>query len=143
VKEVEIGIDIKSNQLDKGIHDGYLELIEQTENTSYHLPYLFVNQSPGQPKTYGFEFDLKLFSDETYIYRFYATEPLKSFTADLYDPDTLTYCGRMIESEDIATGMNEGELPREELTPGIYTVLLSAETKEEIMEQEEIFIIIE
>ncbi|MHA6250678.1 S8 family serine peptidase [Oceanobacillus sp. CAU 1775] len=142
-KPIDINLQINSKRLDEGVHEGYLEVIEKQENKAYHLPYLFINKQANQPKTYGFEFALKSFSNEAYEYQVYATEELESFTVDLYDPDTLTHLSRIISDEEMTVGNNQGEIAKHKLKPGIYTALLTATTKSNIIEQEERILIIE
>jgi len=142
-KSVELALSVNSTVIEEGIHEGYLQLIEQTANTSYQLPYLFVNQEAGQPKAEGFEWSLKHFSEDTYMYQVYVTEPLQTFTVDLYDPETLIYKGRIINLESLPLGMNEGEIASENLSAGIYTAILTATTEEGVIEREETMIEIE
>ena len=143
LKSIALELTVTSPELTEGLHQGYLELVEQAENETYHLPYLLVNQEAGQPKTFGFEFSLKRFSEDTYVYRLYATEELRTFTVDLYDPDTLNYKGQLFEMENATIGMNEGEIPRKQVTPGIYTAVITAVTEEGIIESQETMIHLE
>lgn len=137
-KEIEIELDVSSDQLKEGVHEGYLELVEKKENKTFFLPYLFVNQTTDQPKTQGFEFSLKRFSTDTYAYSIYATEALRELTVDLYDPDTLHFKGRLIGIEEVAIGMNEGEIVQAKVIPGIYAAVLTATTEEGVIESYEI-----
>lgn len=142
-KNIELALSVNSIVIEEGVHEGYLQLVERTANKTYQLPYLFVNQEADQPKAAGFEWSMKRFSEDTYMYRVYVTEPLKAFTVDLYDPDTLIYKGRLINLETLATGMNEGEIPSKSLPPGIYTAVLTAITEQGVIEKEEIIISVE
>lgn len=143
IKSIELALSVNSAVIEEGVHEDYLQLVERTANKTYQLPYLFVNQEADQPKAAGFEWSMKRFSEDTYMYRVYVTEPLKTFTVDLYDPDTLIYKGRMINLETLATGMNEGEIASKNLTPGIYTAVLTAITEQGVIEKEETIISVE
>ncbi|WP_285853837.1 S8 family serine peptidase [Oceanobacillus luteolus] len=135
--ELKVQLKVSSSRLPDGVHEGFLTLKEKKENKTYHLPYLFVNQSADQPKIAGIEFYLKPFSEDTYSYNLYATEELRSVAIDLYDPDILTYRGNLIEIEEPTIGTNEGEIPRYKLTPGNYIgrlIVISADGEVQIGE---------
>lgn len=142
-QEIAVELAINSTVMKEGVHEGYIELVEKTTNEAYELPYLFVNQEADQPKAAGFEWSMKHFSNDTYTYQVYATEDLKTFTVDLYDPDTLLYKGRLITLDKPVTGMNEGEITSENLDPGIYTAVLTAITEQGVIEKEEVTIAVE
>ena len=137
-EEIKIKLNITSTELEEGVHEGFLTLKEQTENKTYHLPYLFVNQSADQPKIAGIEFSLKPFREDVYSYSLYSTEELQLVSVDLYDPDTLTYRGNLLELEEPTVGMNEGEIPSYKLTPGNYLAIITAINKDERIETTEI-----
>lgn len=125
-KDIELELEVASETLQAGIHEGYLELVEITENQTYHLTYLFINQHADQPKIAGLEFQLKQFSEDTYKYSLYATEELKTLKIDLYDLDMLTYRGNLLNVENPIVGINEGEIPRFKLPRGNYLGLITA-----------------
>ncbi|MBY7144728.1 S8 family serine peptidase [Virgibacillus sp. NKC19-3] len=123
-KTIPVEVSINATQLREGVHQGWLTLSESDE--VYHLPYLFVNQTADNPKAMGFEFALKPFSEDTFLYRLYVTEPAKRVTVDLYDPDTLVHDQTLLEMEDVQTGMNEGELDKSEIDrAGYYLALIT------------------
>lgn len=125
-KEVEVRLEVASGKLPAGVHEGFLQVTEQRENKTYHLPYLFVNQSADQPKISGLEFSLKPFSEDMYHYSLYATEKLTTLSIELYDSDTLTPMGNLLNVKEPAVGMNEGEIPRYKLPPGNYLGIITA-----------------
>lgn len=128
-KSLSIDVSINTTQLHEGVHQGWLTLSENDED--YHLPYLFVNQTADNPKAMGFEFALKPFSEDTFLYRLYVTEPAKRVTVDLYDPDTLVHERTLVETEDIDIGMNEGELDKSEIgEPGNYLALITVQLED-------------
>ena len=116
---IPIELNITAAQLEEGVHQGWLTLHRDGEE--FHLPYLFVNKSADNPKAMGFEFSLKPFSEETYLYQLYVTDPAKKVEIDLYDPDTLMYKRKLLTIEDVKVGMNEGEMKKSDLgLPGHY-----------------------
>ncbi|OZU88445.1 peptidase S8 [Virgibacillus indicus] len=119
-----IELNITAAQLKEGIHQGWLTLHQ--DNNEYHLPYLFVNKTADNPKAMGFEFSLKPFSKETYLYQLYVTDPAERVEVDLYDPDTLMYKRTLLTMNDVKIGMNEGEIKKAELgPPGHYNALIT------------------
>src|SRR5699024_11089473 len=97
----------------------------------YHLPYLFVNESADYPKAMGFEFSLKPFSDDMYVYQFYLTDPAERVEIRLYNPDTLLYDRTFIKTDDVQVGMNEGYFKKTELgKPGKYMALITVFPKD-------------
>ncbi|MCF3942737.1 S8 family serine peptidase [Oceanobacillus alkalisoli] len=137
-EEIKVALKVTSPKLLEGIQEDFLTLKEQTENKTYHLPYLFVNQSADQPKIAGIEFSLKPFSDDIYSYTLYTTEELQLVSIDLYDPDTLTYRGNLLELKEPSVGMNEGEIPSYKLAPGNYLGIITAINNDKEIETTEI-----
>ncbi|WP_304956803.1 S8 family serine peptidase [Virgibacillus salidurans] len=128
-KTIPIEVSINTTQLNEGVHQGWLTLSENGEY--YYLPYLFVNQTADNPKAMGFEFALKPFSEDTFLYRLYVTEPTKCVTVDLYDPDTLVRERTLVEMEDVEIGMNEGELDKSDIgNPGNYLALITVQLED-------------
>lgn len=127
-KTVPVEVSINSASIDEGIHQGWLTLTQ--DNQRYRLPYLFINQSADYPKAMGFEFSLKPFSDDTYVYHLYVTAPTESVEVNLYNPDTLVYDRTFLRSEDIQVGMNEGFFDKSELgKPGTYLAVITVHLK--------------
>lgn len=125
-KVVPIEVSITSTQLDKGIHQGWLEL--QSEDENYHLPYLFINETADYPKATGFEFSLKSFSEDEFVYRLYLTEKTRSVEVELYDPHSLIYDRTLLRMEDTKIGMNEGYLNKRDLgPPGRYLAIITVQ----------------
>ncbi|ASN04065.1 S8 family serine peptidase [Virgibacillus necropolis] len=123
-KSVPIKVDVTSNWLDEGIHQGYLAL--NSEDKTYQLPYLFLNKTGDFQKAMGFEFSLKAFSDDTYVYRMYVTDEVEHLTVDLYNPDTLVHEKTLFEINEPVVGMNEGYLDKKEVdVSGTYKVLVT------------------
>ncbi|WP_449355034.1 S8 family serine peptidase [Virgibacillus natechei] len=141
-KTIPIEVSINATQLNEGVHQGWLTLSENDED--YHLPYLFVNQTADNPKAMGFEFALKPFSEDTFLYRLYVTEPAKRVTVDLYDPDTLVHERTLVEIEEPQTGMNEGELDKSEIgDPGNFLALITVQLEDGKYESHQIPLYIE
>ncbi|MEC5424465.1 S8 family serine peptidase [Virgibacillus sp. C22-A2] len=123
-KTIPIEISITAGQLSEGMHQGWLTLNQYDQ--TYHLPYLFVNKTADNPKVMGFEFTLKPFSDENYLYQIYITDPARRVEIALYDQDTLLFDRLFLEKDDLHVGMNEGQLDQSELgKPGEYTALIT------------------
>ncbi|SFB26458.1 minor extracellular serine protease Vpr [Lentibacillus halodurans] len=133
-KKLPIKLTINSSQIDEGIHQGWLTL-NQDNDEQYQLPYLFVNQSADYPKAMGFDFTLKPFSDDTYAYQLYLTDPAESIDVMLYDPDTLMYEQTLLQSSDVDVGLNEGQMDQSELPkPGQYLAVINVKLKNGQME---------
>lgn len=125
-KQLSIGARITSQQLEEGVHQGWLTL--KQSSTVHHLPYLFVNQNADNPKAMGFEFALEPLSNDTFSYHYYMTEPATKVQVNLYDPDTLVFDRQLIEDTDVAVGMNEGELNARKVgKAGFYYAVVSVE----------------
>ncbi|WP_404455860.1 S8 family serine peptidase [Virgibacillus necropolis] len=123
-KTIPIKVDVTSNWLSKGIHQGYLAL--NSEGKTYQLPYLFLNETGDYQKAMGLEFSLKAFSDDTYVYRLYVTDDVEHITVDLYNPDTLVHEKTLFEIDEPVVGMNEGFLDKKKVdVSGKYKVLVT------------------
>ncbi|ASK62080.1 peptidase S8 [Virgibacillus phasianinus] len=123
-KSVPIKLDVTSDWLQKGIHQGYLTL--NSEQKSYQLPYLFLNETGDYQKAMGLEFSLKPFSDDTYMYRLYVTDEAEHISVDLYNPDTLVHEQTLFEIDEPVVGMNEGYLDEKDVNAsGNYLVLVT------------------
>lgn len=121
---IPIELEVSAAQLEEGLHQGWVTLNQDGE--TYHLPYLFVNQVTDNPKAMGFEFSLKPFSDNTYMYRLYLPEATRRVEVDLYDPDTLIFNRTFLEMDELKQGMNERELSEEEVgAPGYYVAVVT------------------
>jgi len=141
-KTIPVELSVTTAQLKKGIHQGWLTLHQGEE--AYQLPYLFVNKTADYPKAMGFEFSLKTFSDDTYTYRLYVTEPVKHAEVILYNPDTLLYERTLLEAEDLQVGMNEGQLKKSEVgKPGYYKALITVQLEDGTFESQEAELLIE
>ncbi|MDL4839152.1 S8 family serine peptidase [Aquibacillus rhizosphaerae] len=113
-KNVSIQLSVISNMMDKGLHQGWITL--KAKDTSYQLPYLFINREADYPKAMGLEFALKTFSKEEYEYRIYLPEEAKSVTIDLYDPHSLVFQKTLVTLEDTEAGVIEGTLKKRNIT---------------------------
>ncbi|UZD14985.1 S8 family serine peptidase [Virgibacillus natechei] len=128
-KTIPIEVSMNTTQINEGIHQGWLTLNQSDQ--SFHLPYLFVNQTADNPKATGFEFALKPFSDDTFLYSLYVTEPAEQVQVDLYDPDTLMFKANLLQTDDLAVGMNEGELEESEVAdPGHYLAQVTVQLED-------------
>ncbi|MEN2767292.1 S8 family serine peptidase [Ornithinibacillus xuwenensis] len=123
-RKIPIELSVTSPQLEKGIHQGWLELT--SDNNTYHLPYLFINKTADYPKASGFEFSLKPFSDEEFVYRVYLTEAVRSVEVELYNPTTLLFDRTLFRMEDVKVGMNEGYMRKKDVgKPGRYLAVIT------------------
>src|SRR5699024_2079856 len=75
-KTVPIEIKVNPQFLDDGIHQDWLSL--ESEDQTYQLPYLFVNETADHPKVMGFNFSLKELSQDDYQYQLYLTDQAKT-----------------------------------------------------------------
>lgn len=126
-KTIPIELNITTQQLEKGLHQGWLTLNQATEK--FQLPYLLMNQTADYPKTIGFEFTLKSFTEDTYTYKVYVVdEDIKRLEVNLYNPDTLIYDRKLLELEDLDLGINKGELKKRLIgKEGNYYALITVE----------------
>ncbi|MFA1822701.1 S8 family serine peptidase [Virgibacillus oceani] len=123
-RNIPVSIKITASQLNEGVHQGWLTLKQAEE--SYYLPYLFVNQEADNPKVMGFEFALKPFSEKTFSYKLYITDPAKRVRVDLYDPDTLMFERNLLDIEGVQVGNNDGQLEKSEIgDPGQYAAIIT------------------
>ncbi|MFS0673161.1 S8 family serine peptidase [Ornithinibacillus sp. 179-J 7C1 HS] len=139
--EIPVELSITSPQVEKGIHQGWLELTSEGE--TYHLPYLFINETADYPKATGFEFTLKPFSDDEFVYRLYVTEETRNVSVELYNPTTLIYDRTLIKMDDMQIGMNEGYLKKRDLgEPGRYLAVITVQLEDGSFESYETELII-
>ncbi|SDQ13132.1 S8 family serine peptidase [Virgibacillus salinus] len=123
-RKIPVELSVNSTLLEKGLHQGWLTLKQGKE--LYHLPYLFVNETADYPKAMGFEFSLKPFSDDQFVYQLYLTDPAKSVDVKLYNPETLIFDRQFLQTEEVQVGMNEGYLKESELgKPGRYLAIIT------------------
>ncbi|MGF7127164.1 minor extracellular serine protease Vpr [Natronobacillus azotifigens] len=111
----EVALEITSDWLDEGIHQGYLEL--RSDQESYQLPYLFVNKTADYDKVMGFELELKSLTANMYLYNIYLPDPVDELIIDLYDPTTFAHVQTIVEREALDVGILEGEIPVEKIDP--------------------------
>lgn len=140
-KKLPVELAVNRNQIEAGIHQGWLTLNQSDEQ--YQLPYLFVNKTADYPKAMGFDFSLKPFSDDTYAYQLYLTDTAERIEVVLYHPQTLMYERKLLQSEDVIVGLNEGFLDQSELgKPGQYLAVINVKLENGDIEsyQTDIFI---
>ncbi|MBP2076219.1 S8 family serine peptidase [Oceanobacillus polygoni] len=111
-KTIPIELGITTARMEEGVHQGWITLSSQDEQ--YNLPYIFVNQNANQPKTAGFEFAMKTLTEETYEYRIYLTEPARRVEVDLYDPESLVFKRRLLETGNVKEGEHQGEISKKD-----------------------------
>ncbi|SHG68925.1 minor extracellular serine protease Vpr [Ornithinibacillus halophilus] len=126
---IPVEVSITSSFLDKGIHQGWLSLIGVDKN--YHLPYVFINETADYPKASGFEFVLKPFSDDEYMYRLYLTEAVRKVAVELYEPGTLIHNRNLLEVDGNEAGMIEGFIDKKDIgEPGSYHALVTVQLED-------------
>jgi minor extracellular serine protease Vpr len=139
--EIPIDLSITSPQIEKGIHQGWLTL--SSDDKKYNLPYLFINETADYPKATGFEFTLKSFSEDEFVYRLYLTDETRSVEVELYDPQTLIFDRTLFRMEDTQVGMNEGYLRKRDLgKPGRYLAIITVQLENGTYESYETEIVI-
>ena len=124
-KHVTLELDIQSMLAAEGIHEGFLQLHEGEE--IYHLPYTFIHKTADYPKTSGFEFTLKPFDPETFVYRLYVTaEEIEQIDITLYEADSLLYKQHLLTINPVKQGIHEGQINRRQIQePGLYRALIT------------------
>ncbi|WP_052345760.1 S8 family serine peptidase [Paucisalibacillus sp. EB02] len=139
--EIPVELSITSPQMEKGIHQGWLEL--SSEGETYHLPYLYINETADYPKATGFEFTLKPFSKDEFVYRLYVTEDNRSVEVELYDPHTLLFDRTLFRIEDTQVGMNEGYIKKRDIgKPGRYLAIITLQLEDGTYESYETELVI-
>lgn len=143
-KTFPVKVTITSPQVKEGLHQGWLKLNRKDSDQSYQLPYLFINQTTDNPKAMGFQFALKPFSDDSYTYQLYVTEPAEKVKVDLYDPQTLLFDRTLLTAEGLQIGMNEGEMDKDEIgNPGNYIAIITVYLEDGTYESYETIVMIE
>lgn len=142
-KTIPIELKVVKAFLKPGFHQGWIALKER--NRTFHLPYLFILDEADYPMTTGFQFYLKPYQENVYIYKLYVIDDgIETVEVHLYDPDTLIYQRKLMELKSIDVGLIEGEIERRELgTKGIYRAVVLARTKDGKVESYETIVNIE
>jgi minor extracellular serine protease Vpr len=124
-ESVTISLDITPNQVEPGLHQGWLQ-IEQGKN-NIELPYLYVVDEPDYPRVMGFEF---AYGDkpDTYKYQIYLPGGADEMGIALYNPDTMTFVGFLDWQRNVPRGVIEKEIKKDELNlqSGIYKAIIFA-----------------
>ncbi|WP_079710587.1 S8 family serine peptidase [Paraliobacillus ryukyuensis] len=138
---VPIEIAIDSNQLNQGIHEGWLTLSSQTDR--FHIPYLFVNQQADYPKAMGLDVVMKPFDKKNYICQLYVPDDANRVKIDLYDPDTMVFVKTIVDQTNQSKGVMEQTIASDKLPPKgkyIVDILIETEQKEAFHEQSAVVI---
>ena len=120
-KDITIGLDIIPTLYNKeGIFQDWLQLENKRTRKTYYLPYLFVNKNADQPLAEGFHITLKPFTEDTYIYQLYMTEPAEQLDIHIYEHASLLYEKTLLSLQDVHTGLKKGEIEITDMEPGTY-----------------------
>lgn len=124
-KQLTLKLNLQSLLVKEGIHEGYIQLKEGEE--IYHLPYMFIHKTADYPKTSGFEFTLKPFDTDTFLYRLYVTsKEVEEVNITLYDADSLIFKQHLLTIKPVRQGINKGQLNRQKIKkPGLYRALIT------------------
>lgn len=142
-RKIEIKLDLHAGELKKGIHQGWIALTRDGEET-YQLPYMFISKTSGEPKAMGLEFSLKPFSKDTYGYQLYFSDEVEFAEVHLYSPDTLVHEQVLLKLRKPKTGMNEGELTSRNIPlPGQYIALVTVQLMDGTLKSYESWVYIE
>ncbi|WLV24192.1 S8 family serine peptidase [Aciduricibacillus chroicocephali] len=129
-KKVEIGLDLRTNEIEEGINEGWIELSHGNGKT-IQLPYMFINKTADDPKASGLEFSLKPFENDMYTYQLNLGAGVKRAEVSLYNPDSLVRVQDLLVIDKPIEGMNEGEIPQKEApAEGIYFALITVEMED-------------
>lgn len=123
-KRLSLGLQINPSEMNKGVYDGYLTMMEGTKKIS--LPFLYVKDEPDYPRVMGFEFEQ---GDRlgTYRYEMYLPRGADEFGIALYHAESLTFAGFMDWGKSAPKGVIKRELTSEELPPAdIYKAIIFA-----------------
>lgn len=124
-KQLTLKLNLQPLLVKEGIHEGYIQLKEGEE--IYHLPYMFIHKTADYPKTSGFEFTLKPFDTDTFLYRLYVTsKEVEEVNITLYDADSLFFKQHLLTIKPVRQGINKGQLNRQKIKkPGLYRALIT------------------
>ncbi|WP_276205135.1 S8 family serine peptidase [Bacillus sp. MUM 13] len=123
-KEIKAGLQVNPRQLNKGIYDGYLTMLEGTNRIS--MPFLYVKEEPNYPRVMGFEFSPGD-KEGTYRYEMYLPRGADEFGIALYDADSFRFAGYMDWSVNAPHGLIKKEILKKDLPePGVYRAIVFA-----------------
>lgn len=121
-KKIPVGLQVNPNQMNKGVYDGYLILMEETKKIS--LPFLYVKEEPDYPRVMGFEFKPGN-SIGTYRYEMYLPRGADEFGIALYEADSLAFSGFMDWGKPAPRGLLIREVLKKDLPPaGVYKAVV-------------------
>lgn len=123
-KRLSIGLQVNPSEMEKGVYDGYLTLLEGTKKIS--LPFLYVKDEPNYPRVMGFEFG-QGDNKDTYRYEMYLPRGADEFGIALYQADSLAFAGFMDWGRPGPQGLVKKELTSKDLPPaGVYKAIVYA-----------------
>ena len=123
-KNLSIGLQVNPSEMEKGVYDGYLTLLEGTKKIN--LPFLYVKDEPNYPRVMGFEFE-QGDHEGTYRYEMYLPRGADEFGIALYQADSLAFAGFMDWGRPAPRGLLQKELTINDLPPaGVYKVIVFA-----------------
>ncbi|MGG4153128.1 S8 family serine peptidase [Peribacillus muralis] len=123
-KRLKVGLQVNPSELEKGVFDGYLLIMEGTKRIS--LPYLYVKEEPDYPRVMGFDFGQ---GDRagTYRYEMYLPRGADEFGIALYEEESLKFAGYLDWSKPAPSGLIKKDVLRKDLPPkGIYKAIIFA-----------------
>lgn len=123
-KRLKVGLQVNPADLEKGVFDGYLLIMEGTKRIS--LPYLYVKEEPDYPRVMGFDFGQ---GDQagTYRYEMYLPRGADEFGIALYEEDSLKFAGYLDWSKPAPSGLIKKNVLRKNLPPkGVYKAIIFA-----------------
>lgn len=128
---VEVGLKVKPDRLQNGLHQGWLTL--KNDYQTIQLPYLFVNKTADYPRAEGLEFSFMPLKPDEYRFQLYLPEGADQLIVELYDPDTLRYEQRLIWENGVSPGMFTQTFNRKKLSlKGDYIMFVKVSADAEI-----------
>ncbi|GGF21871.1 minor extracellular protease vpr [Halobacillus andaensis] len=107
-KELSMEVHMNKSFMNDGVHEGYVTV--EGGGEQYHIPYLFMVDTSNYEKISGLELYKDWETDADLTYRFNLTEPVDHLSIDLYRAGTMLHQGQLLDLDDPAEGLNEGEI---------------------------------
>ncbi|WP_285767924.1 S8 family serine peptidase [Peribacillus sp. SI8-4] len=123
-KRLKVGLQVNPAEMEKGVFDGYLLIMEGTKKIS--LPYLYVKEEPDYPRVMGFDFGQ---GDRagTYRYEMYLPRGAEEFGIALYEEESLKFVGYLDWSKPAPSGLIKKDVLQKNLPPkGVYKAIIFA-----------------
>ena len=121
-KTVSFGLTIDSDEIEKGVHDGFVHIMEG--GNDLHIPFLYLKDEPDHPRMMGFQF-VEGDSKGLYRYEMYLPSGGEELAIALYELDSMRFAGFLDHLTPSPRGLVQRDIPRVDLPhPGEYMALI-------------------